>query len=345
VTSKRKEMRDNFLLLFGSIIFAATLAEIGLRIILPAPIVWKYPQEHYLYDPEIGHRLEANQRSFTHDKIVRTNSIGIRDIEYTPQAPDNVYRILALGDSQTFGNGLNLADTWPKQLELILNVNSNDVRVEVLNCGLPASDSWQHAIIFHRLLAKYNPDAAILAFYVNDVVRRHTPSQRQQNNSGELRTRLTYILKQSALLLSLRKALHSIQEYLNPGKALSRQQALMQGINDLDIEEGWRQVEQSLSEIKKTSDEEDIVFLLVSLPRRDQVDGRIPADRYINRLQSIAEGHQIPVIDMLGPLHEAYKEHGNNLFIPWDGHNSGITNRVIAFNISRVLSIQKHGKH
>ncbi len=34
------------------------------------------------------------------------------------------------------------------------------------------------------------------------------------------------------------------------------------------------------------------------------------------------------------PLQRAYNEHGEALFIPWDGHNSGIANNVIALAIS-----------
>ena len=129
--------RQNIALLTGSIVFALILLEISLRIILPTPIKWKYPQESYIYDSEIGHWLKPNHKAFTHDKAVSVNSIGIRDFEYPSIPLSGVYRILALGDSQTFGNGLELMDTWPKQLEKILNQTDNDSHFEVLNAGLP----------------------------------------------------------------------------------------------------------------------------------------------------------------------------------------------------------------
>ena len=91
--------------------------------------------------------------------------------------------------------------------------------------------------------------------------------------------------------------------------------------------------------MKKTSDTHNTVFLLASLPRRDQVDGRMPADAYKQRLQSITERVQIPFINLLPPLQQSYLEHGKDLFIPWDGHNTKIANHVIAEEISGAILI------
>ena len=202
MTGRFKAFRQNLLLLTITLIITAIFAEIALRVVLPTPIIWKYPQEQYQYDADIGHWLESNQQAYTHDKFVRINSVGIRDTEYdTVSSPDS-YRILALGDSQTFGNGLELADTWPKQLEAKLNQASTGKTIEVINAGLPGSDTWQHEIILKRLLPLYQPDAVILAFYVNDVVERFTPKPAQHNKDEQLANRITYILKRSALLLS-----------------------------------------------------------------------------------------------------------------------------------------------
>ena len=81
-----------------------------------------------------------------------------------------------MGDSQTFGSGLKLKDTWPKQFEHELNQSDTDKHFEVLNSGLPSSDTWQHELIFNRMITNYAPDAAVLAFYTNDVVKRFKPN-------------------------------------------------------------------------------------------------------------------------------------------------------------------------
>jgi len=334
---KFKTFQQNLLLLAGSIVFSAIFAEIVLRIILPPPIIWLYPQERYQNDTQTGHWLEPEQQSYTHDKPVSTNSIGIRDKEYKNEIPHNTYRVLALGDSQTFGNGLESVDTWPKQLQLNLNQKSTEKHVEVINCGLPASDTWQHEIILKRMLETYQADAVVLAFYVNDVVKRFTPIPVQRNAGYEWKERIGNILKRSALLLTLRTTWSTIKQSLSPGMGFIQQQALLNGEQSSEIESRWRQVEQSLQSMKKLSDEHNAFFGIAALPRRDHVDGRLLWEAYGDQLGHIAEQLQIPMLSMLPPLQQAYKTNGKDLFISWDGHNSKVANSVIAQEIANEM--------
>jgi len=344
MTGSFKAFRQNLFLLVGSIVLTAVFAEVMLRMVLPAPIIWKYPQEQYQYDADIGHWLKPDQRAYTHDKEVSTNSVGIRDSEYASDKSPEVYRILALGDSQTFGNGLELTDTWPKQLETNLNQASNGRRVEVINAGLPGSDTWQHEIILKRMFATYQPDAVVLAFYVNDVVKRFKPRPVQEKNSGDLSKRVGYILKRSTLLLTLRIARNAIMQWWSPSKGSLQQQALLKGGDSPALRERWNQVDNSLSAMKKVSDEHKAPFGIVLLPRRDQVGGRLPWETYSNHLQQIAKQYQIPVVSLLAPLQQAYQIHGKDLFIPWDGHNSKIANNIIAREIADKMVVVRQGK-
>lgn len=339
MTGHSKSFRQNLLLLFFSILITAIFAEIALRVFLPAPIVWKYPQEQYQYDSEISHWLEPNQQAYTHDKSVKTNSVGIRDKEFETTSPPGIYRILAIGDSQTFGNGLELADTWPKQLEAISNQTTIAMNVEVINAGLPGSDTWQHEIILERMLSTYRPDAVVLALYVNDVVERFNPKPTTESKNNQLVKRVGYILKQSALLLTLRSAMQTIQQLLSPNKGAALQTSLMKGESSPELEKRWEQVDRSLAAIKRKSNINNSRFGIVLLPRRDQISGQIPWEAYRNRLVNIAERHQIPVVSAFTSLQEAYKTYGAVLFIPWDGHNSKIANKVIAQEIADKLEV------
>lgn len=330
MTKKPQTLYQNLLLFTVSVAISVIILEIALRVILPAPILWKYPQEHYIYDSEIGHWLEPNQQAFTHDKTVHTNSAGIRDKEYSERAKNGIYRILALGDSQTFGNGLELVDTWPKQLETLLNGNAKDIRYEVINSGLPGSDTWQHEIILQRMLSQYHPDAIILAFYVNDVVTSFKPKKKNLKSDNTLKTKITYLLKRSALLLTLRTTIQSIQQSLSPSQGYLQEQALLNGASSPSLDKRWQQVDSSLSRMKYICDQEHIKLMLASLPRRDQVSGQLPWEGYQKQLQTIASRHHIPLTSMLEPLQEAYDIHGIELFIPWDGHNSKLANQIVA---------------
>jgi len=337
MSKEKKTILRNLILLVGSIILSIAFSEMVLRVILPKPVVWKFPQENYIYDPEIGHWLKPDQHAFTHDKLVITNSIGIRESEHTLWPTPGTNRILALGDSQTFGNGLELSDTWPKQLETELNQLNNNLQFEVINSGIPGSDTWQHEIILERMISNYHPDIVILAFYVNDVVKRFTPNPSIHESGDEFKYRVIYTIKQSVLLLTLREAFQTIRQILSPTVAYLRQQALLNGEDGYDIQEAWRQVEESISAMKMLTDNNNISFMIASLPRRDQIDGRLSWNAYNNNIQAIAEQYDIPFASMLEPLQQAYKIHKRELFIPWDGHNSKIANKFIAQKMSNIL--------
>ena len=88
------------------------------------------------------------------------------------------------------------------------------------------------------------------------------------------------------------------------------------------IDKRWDQVELSLAGMKKSADDHDARFLVILLPRRDQVSGQFPAERYNQRLTAILDRHDIPYINVLNQLQNAYTKYGKSLFIPWDGHNS-----------------------
>ncbi len=329
----------NLILFAISLLVAALIAEIVIRAVIAPSVAWKYPQETYLHDPEIGHRLVPGQKSFTHDKKVTINSAGIRDAEYPRQAGPGVYRILALGDSQTFGNGLALEDTWPKQLQAELNRKAGGNTYEVLNCGVPGTDNWQHELWLGRMLERYRASGVVLAFYVNDAVpklHKVIPPQPDVKRSAA-RDKISYALRQSALVMAVHSAIGAIRLSLWPGQSYLRHEALLRGEEGPKSMQTWQHIEKSLASMKKLSEQHGSDFMVVSLPRRDQIDGRLPAEAYNNKLAAIALRNDVRLIEMLSPLQQSYAEYGSRLFIPWDGHNSAIANRVIAGRMAEVI--------
>jgi len=328
----------NLLLVGVSLVVSAVAGEFLLRLALPAPNHWKYPQERYLYDPQIGVQLAPNQRAYTHDKPVEINSMGVRDREYSGKARAGIKRVVALGDSQTFGNGLAIADTWPKKLESALSDRFGHGHWEVLNCGIPGTDTWQHEVMLKRMMDAYRPDLVILAFYVNDVTDRYGLGPGDvvaaTNAFGK---RLVYLLKESVLLLIIRDAIATFELQFKPSRSFEIEQAIVTGAVDPVAEKGWRQVDHSLAAMKATANQHGAAFLVVVLPRRDQVDGRQPSRGYQNRMREVLELHGIPYVDALETMQLAYANFGLSMFIPWDGHNSAIANRVIANDLADVV--------
>lgn len=56
-------------------------------------------------------------KNVTGGNPVTYNAYGLRDVEFAIEKPDGERRILALGNSTTFGSGVSLEDTYPKTLQ------------------------------------------------------------------------------------------------------------------------------------------------------------------------------------------------------------------------------------
>jgi len=95
---------------------------------------------------------------------VHTNSMGFRGRQFDPVKPDGVYRIAAVGDSFTFGNGIRQDDRYSELLQS--NLPSH---FEVLNFGVAGANTPEHRALVQRLLNEVHPDFIILQWYVNDV--------------------------------------------------------------------------------------------------------------------------------------------------------------------------------
>jgi hypothetical protein len=103
-------------------------------------------------------------------KYVIRNSHGFRDREYSYKKPKDIFRILVLGDSQTFGHGIKkLEDTWHKKLEVLMNKDLDTPRFEIISL---ANEGWNTDSQLYELFKtgfKYEPDMVLLGFYENDV--------------------------------------------------------------------------------------------------------------------------------------------------------------------------------
>jgi lysophospholipase L1-like esterase len=100
------------------------------------------------------------------------NSDGFRDYDrYSRKKPPGVFRIMAVGDSYTFGMGVELEDTYPKKLEKLLNERrpSPLYRYEVINAGFPAANAAMEVDFVKEYGMTYNPDLVLIGFVLNDL--------------------------------------------------------------------------------------------------------------------------------------------------------------------------------
>jgi len=155
-----------------TIIFSLLLVELGLALVYPSP----FSMETNMYfepDPYTGYRIKANSEGHFNDIPANANSQGLRDKEYPFERTPGVARILVLGDSFTVGARVEAHETYAKQLEDILNSES-DAAIEVINTGVGGWSPYQYKQYYQHYGRVFDPDVVIVGFFVgNDTYIVH----------------------------------------------------------------------------------------------------------------------------------------------------------------------------
>lgn len=104
------------------------------------------------------------------------DSNGFRKLlDHWPKKSERT-RIMAIGDSFTYGLGVRLSDTYPAQLERLLGD-----RYEVLNVGLPGLNSTQVLRLLEKMTPELKPDLIIYGMCLNDFLdEREDPAKGNQ---------------------------------------------------------------------------------------------------------------------------------------------------------------------
>jgi len=128
--------------------------------------------KHIIYS--LKPNIDVSTRSSRWADIIdiKTNSLGLRNAEIDDPKKPGVYRILALGDSITFGIDLPPEKTYVKVLEQILNRNRIDNGVEkyeVINTGVRGYSTYNELGYLRKRGVNLDPDMIIIGFCTNDV--------------------------------------------------------------------------------------------------------------------------------------------------------------------------------
>jgi lysophospholipase L1-like esterase len=118
-------------------------------------------------DPLLGYRLQPGCSGVLHGTPVRTNALGLRGPEVSS---DGRPRILALGDSCTFGWLVREAQAYPALLEARL-ADAGGRPFRVLNAGVPGYTTHQGLIELRERGPALRPEIVVIAFGFNDAAR------------------------------------------------------------------------------------------------------------------------------------------------------------------------------
>lgn len=368
---KLKRAALNSFLVLSSTMLTLVGVELMLRVIQPGPLPRIEPQVRHVFvqpDPAIGrlvdyHYLAPNQKAFNFTVSVSTNSIGIRNPEIPIVKLAGGYRILALGDSHTFGYGVEDDQSWPRKLEAKLRLSplSKQRSFEVINAGIAGLSLAQEVQFLRERLLHLHPDLIVLGYYWDDMPTEGDPfadlseqnmgPQGQGNsttpglevsreNAGRsyLIGPLMDLLRKSYLLYSIVQRVPYLQMNFFPGAQTKWKRATVEGRTSPKIEASWKFVERKIAELKQLGQDNGFELVVLMIPLFEQMTSpRYSVTSYQTKLTQICDAQGIAIIDPLPAIraiHPSYPDY----FIPFDGHPNGKVYEVIADAVLKWLA-------
>ncbi len=97
------------------------------------------------------------------------NSLGFRGPEIAQQRPEGVYRIALLGDSVTYGTGINYDETIAYKLQEALAERLPKRTIQVINCGVPSTNTGQQVAHCVKRVLKTQPNLVLIITTIVDA--------------------------------------------------------------------------------------------------------------------------------------------------------------------------------
>lgn len=331
-----------------SAVLSLAVAELAIRIMRPQAVML-VSQGLYVPDPPRRYRLRpgfegtvTNRAEF--DTHVVVNRDGLRGRPTGPKPP-GMLRILALGDSFTFGVGAQEDETWPSRLEAILR--QRGVRAEVLNAGAPGFGVPDEAAWYAAWGVPLQPDVALVAVFMANDLQDAAPGGRKAvaqdgylvipGETGGLKRWLyyhshLYVLLKNALSGPLRKALGLPETHAD--REVRAELDLYASTPSVMVQSGAAATDRAIAELVRTARANHTRVAAVLIPSFLQVDdhawkaalarfaldpARYDPDRPNALFRALFERHGVPVLDLTGPFRQAVGE-GKAIYYPIDQH-------------------------
>jgi lysophospholipase L1-like esterase len=326
-----------YLLLVGSCTVLAV--EVGARLLrLAPPVPVEYAQlvedDGIPFRRQPYSRISGRSTSDEFDFEYLHNSMGFRDVEHALDKPDGVFRIIALGDSFTYGVGGSSDESYPSTLQRLLDGRTGDhPTIEVINFGIPRFWTEPERRLLERYGLAYKPDLVLIGFVPNDVADTSLGYEGLQLSGGYLITRQAARLGAFGVQLALHSHLFRLMVAGSRSLGGSPVEASYRADDiykpDGYHEKDWRSIEREMETILQLSSAHHAKMCIIHIPQKGpwRDEARYPA----TRLSRWSQQHGVAFVDTLGALELASAD--RSLFWQKDGHPNGAGYRVIAESV------------
>ncbi len=362
-----KKLLANFGLALVGLALGVALLEILCRLfpgLLPWPIAYNlnpplryHPQIEMAQVPNIVSEVYTPELTYT----VQTRDLGCQGLGFRDDGVNHEFVILALGDSFTWGAGVDNDQVWTELLE-------QTWQVDVINGGHAAMGPTQERLLLELCGQTLKPEAVILALFVrNDFSDDLEWRQRHQERRQWLLPLRSWLYAHSRVYELFKyyilgklfgvgcytdffkePAPASYMEVTKPGLQvrLYLAPAYLQKDPPPALQQGWALTQEELLKVQALCEQLGSALLVIIVPDKAQTYWSYLAP-YLSPLEDydpyspnslvreFCEKNEIAVFD-LTPIFQAHND--EQLYWPIDGHWNERGNQLAAEAIGHYLS-------
>lgn len=154
----------------GSLVLCLGAIEVGLRLFWDGYYLKydpRYPYGEFEFHPTRGLALVPGLDRMDHAEEFRVvqkhNSRGFRGPEFPAEKPPGRTRVLTIGDSFTYGSGVEYEETYAAVMERL------DPRLQVINLGVPMYSGAEELMVLREEIGSFQPDVVVALYLWNDL--------------------------------------------------------------------------------------------------------------------------------------------------------------------------------
>lgn len=298
--------------------------EIGARILGARPI-YGGSASIFVEDRELLWRLRRNCNVVWRGHRAGINSMGLRSPEIDYAASPHP-KILVIGDSITYGDGVATDETYPRRLEKRID------DATVINAGIPGYGTIQSFGLLERIGDHLAPDLVIYGYCLNDchddliLMRHHRAKYVEKRLLKVLPATAPAVLFRSAFWSWLHDRLYSTQAdgsprgSLGPWGRVRHAEGRVPRLRDVwapqkrnpQAREAWELVRKSFTAFKRWAESHQARFAVVCFPfvvqfnhldHELEITCREAVSSY--RCDPVADSSAATAARLISPLHGA----------------------------------------
>ena len=254
----------------------------------------------------------------------RINGFGMRGAAVPIGKAPDTFRVICLGDSFTFGEGVRYSDTYPAKLAVLLGSAMPDRDVEVLNAGVQAYGTNDAIAFFLMRCRQFRPDVVTLGFFLNDVTEFSETIRQNEAMTRELE------------LSPLARVSRIWEIYERGRRARELQREYFDSIRSSFESPRWQRCQEILRGMQEDVAQRDgFRFVVVLFPVLWELDGDYPFQDIHARIENAAHDAGCEFIDLL----DVYRGRpAESLWVhPTDQHPNEIAHAFAAERIAEQL--------